>query len=60
MRYRWRSTFLERLPSEAIDVLSSPAATRPSPLSALMLEYYGDAPGRLAEDATAFPHRARS
>ena len=58
MRYRWRSTFLERLPSEAIDVLSSAAATRPSPLSALMLEYYGDAPGRLAEDATAFPHRA--
>ena len=23
-----------------------------------MLEDYGDAPGRLAEDATAFPHRA--
>ena len=28
MRYRWRSTFLERLPSEAIDVLSG-AERRP-------------------------------
>jgi FAD/FMN-containing dehydrogenase len=58
MRYRWRSTFLERLPAGAIDVLVTAAASRPSPLTALMLEYYGDGPGRLAEDATAFPHRA--
>ena len=58
MRYRWRSTFLERLPAEAIEVITTAAANRPSPLSAVMLEYYGEAPGRLAEDATAFPHRA--
>jgi FAD/FMN-containing dehydrogenase len=58
MRYRWRSTFLERLPAEAIEAIASAAAARPSPLSAVMLEHYGDAPARLAEDATAFPHRA--
>jgi FAD/FMN-containing dehydrogenase len=57
MRYRWRSTFLEDLPAEAIDAIAEAAATRPSPLTALMIEQYGDAPTRLAEDATAFPHR---
>jgi FAD/FMN-containing dehydrogenase len=58
LRYRWRSAFLDELPAEAIEVLSSAAATRPSPMTKLILEHYGDGPGQLADDATAFPHRA--
>ena len=43
-RYRWRSTFLERLPAEAMSAIADAAASRPSPLTAIMLEHYGDAP----------------
>ena len=58
MRYRWRSTFLDGLPAEAIDVLATAATSRPSPLTGLLLEHYGEGPRRLTDDATAFPHRA--
>lgn len=56
-RYRWKSAFMERLPFDAIDAIVEAAARKTSPSSAIVLEYYGGAAGRVPEDATAFPHR---
>lgn len=57
MRYHWKSSFIDRLPAEAIDRIVEAAAAKTSPLSSVVLEYYGGAASRVPEDATAFPHR---
>ncbi|SNR50444.1 FAD-binding oxidoreductase [Blastococcus mobilis] len=56
-RYRWRSSFLRDLADGAVDAIVEAAASRTSPFSAIVLEWYGGAPNRVSEDATAFPHR---
>ena len=53
----WKSTFLRGLTDEAIAVMVEHANRAASPLSAAIIEYYGGAAGRVAPDATAFPHR---
>lgn len=54
----WKSTLQRNLTDDAIAVIVDHANRMTSPLSAIVLEYYGGAAGRVAEDATAYPHRA--
>jgi hypothetical protein len=54
----WKSTLQRELSDDAIDVIVEHANRMHSPLSAVVLEYYAGAAGRVAGDATAFPHRA--
>ncbi|MEO5999842.1 MAG: FAD-binding oxidoreductase [Chitinophagaceae bacterium] len=56
-RYYWKSNFMEELSDESIDVIFSYADAMPSPLSLVLLEYYGGASSREPEGGTAFPHR---
>jgi FAD/FMN-containing dehydrogenase len=56
-RNYWKSSFLRRLPDEAIDALVEHADRGTSPLSAVAIEYYGGAASRIPAGATAFPHR---
>jgi hypothetical protein len=56
-RNYWKSSFLRALPDAAVDAVIEQADRVQSPLSAVVLEYYGGAAGRVAADATAFPHR---
>jgi FAD/FMN-containing dehydrogenase len=53
----WKSTLQRSLPDNAIEAIVGHANRMASPLSAIVLEYYGGAAGRVAKDATAFPHR---
>jgi FAD/FMN-containing dehydrogenase len=53
----WKSNFLAGLPDEAIDVLVDAAAAVSSPLTSTVVEFYGGAASRVAEQDTAFPHR---
>ena len=53
----WRSTFLKVLSDEVIDLLVEHGNRAASPLSAVVLEFYGGAAGRVAPDATAFAQR---
>ena len=57
-RNYWKSSFLRELPDAAIDAVVTHADRARSPLSAVVLEYYGGAASRVAPGATAFPHRA--
>ncbi len=45
------------LTDDAIDAIVEHANGLASPLSAVVLEHYGGAAGRIPNDATAFPHR---
>jgi FAD/FMN-containing dehydrogenase len=56
-RNYWKSSYLRELPDAAVDAIVEQADRCPSPLSALVVEYYGGAVTRVAADATAFPHR---
>lgn len=56
-RNYWKSAFVSGLPDEAIDVLVEQAKGMTSPLSALLVEYYGGAGGRRAADDNAFAQR---
>lgn len=56
-RNYWKSSFLRALPDAAVDAVVEQANQARSPLSAVVLEYYGGAAGRVAADATAFLHR---
>jgi hypothetical protein len=51
----WKSNLLRDLPDDAIAACVGARMT--SPLSMLILEYYGGAAARVPNDATAFPHR---
>ncbi len=56
-RNYWKSSFLRALPDTAVDGVVNHADRGKSPLSAVVLEYYGGAASRVAGSATAFPHR---
>jgi FAD binding domain/Berberine and berberine like len=53
----WKSTLQKDLSDEAISAIVEHANRLSSPLSFIVLEYYGGAAGRVSKDATAFPHR---
>jgi len=53
----WKSTLQRELPDEAISAIVEHANRLNSPLSVVVLEYYGGAAGRVSNDATAYPHR---
>ena len=54
----WKSTLQRNLTDDAIAAIVDHANRMTSPLSAVVLEYYGGAACRVAGDATAYPHRA--
>lgn len=56
-RHYWKSAFLKTLPDEVIDLAIQSAAEAPSSLNVVMVELYGGAVSRVADDATAFEHR---
>jgi FAD/FMN-containing dehydrogenase len=56
-RNYWKSSFLRALPDDAVDTVVEHANRLASPLSGVVLEYYGGAVSRVAPEATAFPHR---
>jgi hypothetical protein len=53
----WKSTLQRQLPDDAITAIVEHANHMGSPLSFLVLEYYGGAASRVPKDHTAFPHR---
>src|SRR5215467_10153554 len=53
----WKSTLQRQLTDDAIVAIVEHANRMESPLSAVVLEYYGGAAGRVPNDSTAFPHR---
>jgi FAD/FMN-containing dehydrogenase len=53
----WKSTLQSELSDDAIAAIVAHGNRMSSPLSALVVECYGGAAGRVANDATAFPHR---
>jgi hypothetical protein len=53
----WKSSFLRELSDEAIDTMVAHFAAVPSALSAVAIEPFGGAVGRVGSDETAFPHR---
>jgi FAD/FMN-containing dehydrogenase len=53
----WKSTFLEELSDAAIGVLVEHANRASSPLSAVVLEFYGGAATRIGQGETAFAQR---
>jgi len=57
LRNYWKSSFLERLPDEAIDALVACRASMPSPNSKLFIECFGGSMARIGRDETAFAHR---
>jgi len=53
----WRSSFLKALSDEAIDLIVEHGNRAGSPLSGVVLEFYGGAAGRVAPSDTAFAQR---
>ena len=53
----WKSTFLKALSDEAIDVIVDHANRMQSPLSAVVIEYYAGAAGRVGPGESAFAQR---
>ncbi|MFN0100574.1 MAG: FAD-binding oxidoreductase [Bryobacteraceae bacterium] len=53
----WKGMMHQTLPDEAINAAIDRANKAASPLSVIVFEFYGGAAGRIANDATAFPHR---
>jgi FAD/FMN-containing dehydrogenase len=53
----WKSTLQRELSDDAISAIVDHANRLSSPLSFVVLEYYGGAAGRVSSEATAFPHR---
>ncbi len=53
----WKSTLQKKLPDAAIAAIVEHGNEMNSPLSLLVIEHYGGAAGRIANDATAYPHR---
>jgi FAD/FMN-containing dehydrogenase len=56
-RHFWKSAFLKSLPDELIDLMIETVRTSPSPLNTVLVESYGGAVARVANDATAFANR---
>ena len=55
----WKSSFLTELSDAAIDTMTAQFSTCPSPMSGLVVEEFHGAATRVAQTATAFPHRGR-
>jgi hypothetical protein len=55
--YYTKADFLVDLTDEAIEVFAEYAATKPSPLSGVLVQTACGAASRVASDAMAFPHR---
>jgi FAD/FMN-containing dehydrogenase len=53
----WKSTFVRKLSDEAIDLIIAHGNRMRSPLSSIVIEFYGGAAGRVAPGATAFAQR---
>ena len=53
----WKSTLQRELSDDGISAIVDHANRLSSPLSFVVLEYYGGAASRIANEATAFPHR---
>ena len=53
----WKSSLQRDLSDGVIVTVVEHANRMTSPPSAVVLEYYGGVAGRIAQDATAFPHR---
>jgi hypothetical protein len=53
----WKSTFIKELSDDAIDVIVEHANRMQSPLSAVVIEFYGGAAGRIGDRETAFCQR---
>jgi FAD/FMN-containing dehydrogenase len=56
--YYTKGDFLADLTDEAIEVFAGYAATKPSPLSGVLVQTACGAASRVASDAMAFPHRS--
>jgi len=56
-RNYWKSTFLTSLSDAALDVIIDHANRSRSPLSGIVIEFYGGAATRVSPDATAFAQR---
>lgn len=54
----WKSNFLSELSDDAIDTLIARFEACRSPMDAILLEHFHGAATRVAQTATAFPHRA--
>ena len=53
----WKSTFLKALSDEALDVIIDHGNRGPSPLSGIVIEFYGGAATRVGPGDTAFVQR---
>jgi hypothetical protein len=53
----WKSTLQQSLADDAITAIVDNANRMISPLSFVVIECYGGAAGRVANDTTAYPHR---
>jgi len=53
----WKSSMHHTLSDEAIAAIVDQASLMTSPLSAVVVEYYAGAAGRVGDTETAFPHR---
>ena len=53
----WKSTLQRELSDDAIAAIVEHGNRMSSPLSFVVLEYYGGAAARVSSEATAFPHR---
>ena len=58
LRYYWKSSFLDRLPGEAMGVAIAAVRRRPSPQCKVFLEFFGGALARLPAESAVFDHRA--
>jgi FAD/FMN-containing dehydrogenase len=56
-RHYWKSAFLKVLTDEVIDETIETMSSSPSPMNVILIETYGGAVARVANDATAFGHR---
>jgi FAD/FMN-containing dehydrogenase len=57
LRHYWKSAFLKNVTDDVIDLMIETVSTAPSPFNSIVLETYGGAVARVANDATAFGHR---
>ena len=56
-RHYWKAAFMKTLPDVVIDALIEAMSSSPSPSNTILIEGYGGAVARVANDATAFGHR---
>jgi FAD/FMN-containing dehydrogenase len=56
-RNYWKAAFVKGLPDDLLDMIVDQANRMTSPMSALLIEYYGGAVGRKAIDENAFAQR---